>query len=102
MAAYEWKIGGIHKADANVAGEVCEALARSEEGLSPETLLAASRNEEAPLHGEFEWNDETAAEKYRLGQARKIIVDLTCTTTVSGGDVCERAYVNVRPNPSGA
>ena len=69
---YEWMKASYIKTDANVAGQMCEAL-ESSVGLSAQTLLDANRNEDAPLHNEFEWDNEKAAESYRLHQARHII-----------------------------
>lgn len=50
---YEWKITGICKVDANIAGAVCEEL-KNTVGLTRENLVNASRPEDAPLHDEFE------------------------------------------------
>lgn len=70
---YQYRVKGLQKVPAQVAGEVCEALENSTVGLSPKSLLEASRNVNAPLHGEFEWDDGVAAEAYRETQARDII-----------------------------
>lgn len=72
MNAYEWRPGARYRVDANVAGRVCEKL-EAEGNLSARSLLDASRPKDAPLHGEFEWSDSVAAEKYREEQARGII-----------------------------
>lgn len=69
---YQWKEAARIKTDANIAGKVCEELAETV-GLTAESLLNASRAENAPLHGEFEWNDAIAAEEHRKNQARYII-----------------------------
>lgn len=69
---YQWKEASCIKADAQAAGEVCEALEASG-GLTPQRLVDASRPKDAPLHDEFEWNDRKAAEKYREHQAGHII-----------------------------
>ena len=69
---YEWKKASYIKTDANIAGQMCEKLEKSI-GLSAQTLLDANRQEDAPLHDEFEWDDEKAAEGFRLSQARHII-----------------------------
>lgn len=68
----EWKIKGIFKADAQkVANEI------GENSITPEQVLEKARNDEnSELHKCFEWNDGIAAEKYRLIQARKIIINL--------------------------
>lgn len=69
---YEWKKASYIKADANLAGQMCEHLERTV-GLTAKTLLDANRPEDAPLHSEFEWDDSKAAEQYRESQARHII-----------------------------
>lgn len=69
---YQWKKSAYIKADANVAGKMCEELENTV-GLTAETMLEANRAESAPLHNVFEWDDEIAAEEYRLQQARHII-----------------------------
>lgn len=69
---YEWKEGSRFKVDAQVAGEMCAELEK-EGRLTAKNLLDANRPEDAPLHDEFEWDDEQAAELYREEQARKII-----------------------------
>lgn len=67
----EWRIKGIYKADANkVAMEI------GDKPTTPEQVLEKARNENTELHKCFEWNNDIAAEKYRLEQARKIIINL--------------------------
>ena len=68
----EWKIKGLFNADAQrVADEI------GENSITPEQVLEKARNyENSELHKCFEWNDGIAAEKYRLIQARKIIINL--------------------------
>ncbi len=69
---YQWKsISGI-KADPNLAAAQFKAL-EDTVGLTPKTLLEANRDAGAVLHDEFEWNDDVAAEKYRVHQAGQII-----------------------------
>lgn len=75
---YQWKCGARIRADANVAGAMCDALA-AEGRLTAKNLLDANRAEDAPLHDAFEWNDSVAAEAYREDQARHIIA---CIVTV--------------------
>lgn len=69
---YSWKENCRIKADAEVAGRVCEEL-EAKGNLTPDALLDASRAEDAPLHNVFEWDDSVAAEKYRRDQAAHII-----------------------------
>lgn len=97
MAAYSYsyRVPGLQKVSADVAGAECQRLDESEQGLSPVTLLDASRDERAPLHGEFEWRDDVAAEKYRLDQAAGIIRNIVIVpvTTEDAVPQASRAFV---------
>lgn len=88
MAAFEYsyKLPGIAKVDAQIAGEVCMSLKESEQGLTPKTLVEASRPDDAPLHDEFEWNDSVAAELYREKQAGHLIRNLVITKSTDVED----------------
>lgn len=67
----EWKIKGIYKADAQkVADEI------GENSITPQEVLEKAKDEHSELHKCFEWNNDVAAEKYRLQQARAIIINL--------------------------
>lgn len=41
--------------------------------LKPEAVVQAAENPSHPLHNRFVWNDEEAAQLYRIQQARQII-----------------------------
>ena len=47
--------------------------------LTPLIVLDEARPEDHELHDEFEWDDEVAGEKYRLGQARELIRSVRVT-----------------------
>ena len=79
MFITKWKPGSCIKADPNIAAKVFEELSESV-GLTPESLLDASRDEDAPLHKEFEWDDSVAAEKYRVTQAGHLIRSIVIQT----------------------
>lgn len=70
--SYRWVDGSRMSGDVEVAAKVCEELER-EGNLNAKALVDASRDENAPLHDMFEWDDAIAAEKYREEQAKKII-----------------------------
>lgn len=78
MAAckYLYRVNGLQKVSADVVGAVCEELANSADGLTPKGLVDVSRDVDAPLHGEFEWDDSIAAERFREKQAMGIINNL--------------------------
>lgn len=70
---YKFRDGFVAKnVDAQTAGEECDRIANSV-GLTAENLLNASREETAPLHNYFEWDNDVAAEKYRLVQSKDLI-----------------------------
>lgn len=74
--SYEFKLPGVHKVKAEVAGRICQELSESDGGLTPQRLVDVSRDEAHPLHKEFEWDDSLAAEMYRRSQAAKLIRDI--------------------------
>lgn len=73
---YAFKIPGLFKVSADVAGQVCKNLSETEGGLTPGRLVDISRAKDAPLHNEFEWDDAVAGEKYREQQAQRLIQQL--------------------------
>lgn len=92
---YEWKAGYSYPVSAQVAGEEIERIKASsgKDYIQPEELLEASRPVSAPLHKCFDWNDATAAEKWRTSQAHLLITRVT--VKVVGGTEPVRAFVNV-------
>lgn len=74
---YEWRTGSCIKADPQKSGEMFERLAQTEAGLTAETLLDANRPKGTPLHEDYEWNNDSAAEKWRLHQSRHFLNSLT-------------------------
>lgn len=92
---YQWKtIAGI-KADANEAGRQFEQLEKTV-GVTPQTVLDANRAEDTPLHNEFEWDDDVAAENYRLHQAGQLIRMLCIKPTTETKDNTPiRAYIRM-------
>ena len=69
---YKWKPNSRIGINAETAGAVMDNL-EQRGALTAKNLVDESRPAEAPLHGEFEWDDVKAAEEYRLQQARHII-----------------------------
>jgi hypothetical protein len=62
------------KADPQKFGESLGKIAEANNGsLTPQAVVEAARNPRHVLHKHFEWDDATAAEAYRIEQARGII-----------------------------
>jgi hypothetical protein len=92
---YQWKIS--QPVSAETAGKEFERLEQKHGHISPKLVLDESRSEKAPLHKCFEWNDNVAAEKYRLSQAGLLIRSLTVIIDEHEQTEPVRAYVNVVP-----
>lgn len=102
MAAYEsrfsWKVNGLYHVDAATAGKVFQEIEDSGVDLTPQAVVDASRDEDAPLHNAFEWDDDIAAEKYRCSQAQAMLRNLVISKVTDEeeregkGEV--RAYVS--------
>lgn len=91
---YKWK-NYSYKTSAEVAGEVCEELDRTV-GLTPQNLVDASRPKDAPLHNEFEWDNEIAAEEFRRTQARLLISNLSIVIDEKSQEPI-RAFFSLQP-----
>lgn len=89
---YQWKSGSRIKANAQASGELFEQLSKTEEGLTARSLLEANKPKSAPLHSEYEWNNEKAADEWRLHQSRHFINSLSIVTTVKEKETPVRAF----------
>lgn len=71
MESYVWtpSMNGFFKADANMIGRELESL----EEITPENVLEYAKDPDSELHKCFDWDDTSAANKYRLTQARQVI-----------------------------
>ena len=66
MIIAEWRTPGLFKADSQ---RVAEEIAEIGEEVTAKQIVDRARDTSAELHKCFDWNDTTAAEKYRLHQA---------------------------------
>ena len=56
------------------------AIAARHDGLlSPAQIVEEARDPASPLHDEFEWDDDSAAEQYRMAQAGALVRRLKLT-----------------------
>lgn len=85
--------------DSEAVAEELERLAKDDEDglVRPEAVVEAARDESSPLHKHFEWDDGEAAERYRLYQARRLIVKVTIVRAPYKGPT----YVNVKVSRTG-
>jgi hypothetical protein len=65
--------------------------------LTPESVLEAARDPDTALHDQFEWDNEVAGHKWRLNQARHLIIDMQTTVKTSEGrELTVREFVNIK------
>ena len=89
----KWRIEGIYKADAQkVADEI------GDNRISPQELLEKARDVNSELHKCFEWNDSIAAEKYRLQQARGVLVNLVYKTEKKDAEPIRYLQITTQKN----
>lgn len=93
---YQWKVPGVMPVDAQTAGTELERIYATHGRLEPSDIVDESRDEQAPLHRCFEWNDAAAAEKYRQSQAANIIRSIVTVQETERGPQEVRSYVHVQ------
>lgn len=93
---YSWGEGWSPSLDANIVGGVVEKIEAEHGSVTKELLLEESRPVESATHSLFEWDNDKAAEQYRLEQARHTISALRVVyVTPEKEEVSVRAFVNV-------
>lgn len=68
-------------------------LATKDGRLEPRRIVDHAMNPSSSLHGLFTWDDQQAAEKYRLQQAREVIRTLRVTMTINRVEVRIPEYI---------
>ena len=67
--------------EAGVYGARLSMLAAQRGYLTPRIVVEDARNTESPLHSYFDWNDEVAAEAWRIEQAKYLIRNISITVS---------------------
>ena len=97
---YEWagKVLGFKPIDPNATGNELERIRKAHGELTPTDVVDESRPEDAVLHPCFEWDDEVAAGRWRVRQARKIVqcIGIRYKTEDGGEGEVKRYYVSVK------
>lgn len=78
---YDWSTfnGRAMPVSAQTVGDTLEQLERENGKVDKKSFLEASRPADSPTHALFEWDNDKAAEKYRLVQSGKYIADIKVT-----------------------
>lgn len=94
---YKWKFENLYPVDPQKAGEELNRIYQERGSLNPSDIVEESKDENAPLHPCFEWNDSIAANKYREGQAATIVRAIITEPDIATGTTEEvRAFVHVQ------
>lgn len=72
-ATIKWREGSRFTVAADVAHKELEAIREKVGAINPEDVVTRAKSKRNPLHPEFDWNDESAANKHRIERARALI-----------------------------
>lgn len=95
---YRWKDGARlpSSVEAQKAGEELERIRTKHNGrLEPEWVVHNAKSPHNPLHDLFEWDDNVAAQNYRVDQARAVIRSLEVVIEQAPEAKPIRAFVSV-------
>lgn len=95
---YKWKEGARLpvSVDAQKAGEELERIRTKHNGrLEPEWVVHNAKSPRNPLHDLFEWDDNVAAQNYRVDQARQVIRSVEVVVEEAPELKPTRAFVSV-------
>ncbi len=75
--------------------EELETIRQNHNGvLFPEDVVEYARDPDTELHKKFDWDNDTAAEKYRIWQARQII--RVSVTILNRDNITVQTYVSLK------
>lgn len=85
---YAWKLKGLNKkVDADEAVAELQRITGIYGKLTPEVIVAEAKKPKSPLHTCFQWDDDKAAQQWRLQQARVLINNIEVKIISSGEPV---------------
>lgn len=73
LSTIDPKQRGLFKLGQEGVAELRRIAEKNDGILRAQDVVKAARSEDSPLHSRFEWDDDEAAEKFRLIQARLLI-----------------------------
>ena len=81
--------------DAEIIGNVLDKLKNGQGFITPTSILEYAKQEDSELHQYFEWDNSSAAEAYRLQQARELVNHIVQIVVIDGKKTEERSFVSV-------
>jgi UDP-2,3-diacylglucosamine pyrophosphatase LpxH len=82
--------------DPKIIVELKRIAAANKGILLPQKVVQAAKSKTSVLHGEFTWDDNTAAQEYRLWQARSLINVCVEYIGTNGDEREMRVFVSLR------
>jgi hypothetical protein len=83
-----------------VYGKELERIERENGKLTPIDVINEARSISSPLHEVFDWDDNSAAEKFRLVQARGLINHITVEIKYDHTTKEQKAWFSVNTTPN--
>src|ERR1700722_6667454 len=68
-------------------------LAQRHRILTPDIVVRDAQDSQSPLHGEFDWDDQSAAGKQRIDTARRLIASVRIVTRTHRSTITSVCYV---------
>lgn len=96
---YTWKDGRSFPVNADIVGAELERIGKRDGGVNAEVVVNEARPLDAPLHPCFDWDDTTAASRWRVHQARRVLNSIR-EITIKKGEPIERrspAWISIGP-----
>jgi hypothetical protein len=87
------------KKKAQIYGKCLEEIEERHGKLKARDVVDEARSKKNPLHEVFDWDNTSAAEKYRLEQARHLINHLTVEVSYDGQKEDIKGWVSVNETP---
>ena len=93
---YGFREGSRASGDPQIVGEELERIRKQRGELTPDITIEEAKPAKAPLHCQFEWDDQKAGNEFRLMQARNLIRSVIEVEIVNKKTVPTQAYYHIR------
>jgi len=86
----------MSRKEARAIHAALQDLERALGHVRPAAIVDAARSPRSLLHRYFEWDDDVAAERFRLRQAQLLVQAVILTVEHNGREIATRAWSSVR------
>ena len=93
---YKWSSASYKGVSADKVGRELEGIERESELTNVSVLEYAKNNKNSELNKCFDWNDETAGEKWRLQQASNILSSISIVVNEQEPKETVKAFINIK------